>query len=49
MEEFKRRDNVVISINQLADFSKATEAAIKRMISQQKEPNKIFSCLVSAT
>lgn len=32
--------NIKISVNQLADFSRATEAGKKRIIKQQKEPNK---------
>lgn len=34
--------NYKISVNQLADFSKATEAKKKRIIKQQKEPNKFM-------
>ncbi|MCF7559356.1 hypothetical protein L3X39_01805 [Sabulilitoribacter multivorans] len=36
------KNNYVISINQLAAFSKATEAGKKRIIRQQKEPNKFL-------
>lgn len=32
----------IISINQFADFSKATEASKKRIIRQQKDPNKFM-------
>lgn len=34
--------NYIISINQLADFSKATDAKKRRIIRQQKEPNKFM-------
>lgn len=34
--------NYLISINQLADFSKATDAKKRRIIRQQKEPNKFM-------
>lgn len=34
--------NYIISINQFADFSKATDAKKRRIIKQQKEPNKFM-------
>ncbi len=42
MEYLKRRGNVVISINQLADFSKATDLKKQRIIKQQKEPREFL-------
>ena len=33
---------ILISVNQFADFSKATEAKKRRIIKQQKEPNKFM-------
>ncbi|WP_055436035.1 hypothetical protein [Lacinutrix algicola] len=36
------KNNYVISINQLAAFSKATESGKKRIIKQQKQPNKFL-------
>ncbi|WP_298550167.1 hypothetical protein [uncultured Algibacter sp.] len=36
------KSNYVISINQLAAFSKATEAGKRRIIKQQKQPNKFM-------
>ncbi len=36
------KNNYVISINQLADFSKATDAGKRRIIRQQKQPNKFL-------
>ena len=36
------KDNIRISINQLADFALGTEAKKKRLIKQQKTPNKFL-------
>jgi len=38
----KRKGNYVISINQLADFSIATDKGKRRIIRQQKNPNKFL-------
>lgn len=43
MKDFKQRESsYVLSINQLATFSKATEAGKRRVIKQQKQPNKFL-------
>jgi hypothetical protein len=36
------RNEILISVNQFADFSKATESKKRRIIKQQKEPNKFM-------
>ncbi len=42
MSTIKKGSNYVISINQLADFSVASEAKKRRIIRQQKKPNKFL-------
>ena len=43
MNKIKQRESgYVLSINQLAAFSKATEAGKRRIIKQQKQPNKFL-------
>ena len=36
------KKNIKLSVNQFADFSKASEASKRRIIRQQKEPNKFL-------
>lgn len=36
------KNRIILSVNQFADFTNATEAAKKRILRQQKEPNKFL-------